>query len=63
MADEGWMTALEIAKQIGTTEYSVGRAIDVLGIVNQGKRDMADRRRFIYPPGTVEAVRKWLETH
>lgn len=63
MPDDGWMTAAEIAKQIGATDYSVGRAILALGLSDTGKRDMADRRRVIYPSGTLDKVRKWLESN
>jgi hypothetical protein len=63
MANEGWMSGPDIARQIGATEYSVNRAIGALGLIDQGKKDMADRRRTIYPPGTLEKVRTWLETH
>ena len=63
MADEGWMTAAEIAAQLGTSEYSVNRAILALGLYEQRKTDRADRRRTIYPPGTKEKVDKWLETN
>ncbi len=63
MADEGWMTAAEMAKEIGTTEYSANKAILSLGLGSKGKRDMADRRRMVYPPGTLDQVRKWLESN
>lgn len=57
------MTAVEIASKIGTTEYSVNRAILALGLYDSRKSDMNDRRRTIYPPETLEKVRQWLETH
>ena len=63
MADELWMTIAEIASKLGTSEYSVNRAILALGLLDDGKKDRADRRRTIYPPGTAEKVDKWLEAH
>lgn len=60
-SNDEWMSAPDIAKQLGATEYSVNRAISVLGLTNEGKRDINDRRRIIYPPGTLEKVREWLE--
>ena len=61
MPDEGWMTAVEIAENIGATEYRVRIALTALGIWNQGKKDIRDARRTIYPPGSLEKVRQWLE--
>ena len=63
MADEGWMSAPDIARRIGATEYSVNRAIGALGLIDQGKKDISDRRRTVYPPGTLDQVKVWLETH
>ena len=59
--NDEWMTAAEIAKAIGTSEYSVNRAIALLGLAKESKKDLADRRRIIYPSGTLEKVRQWLE--
>ncbi|MBA2680574.1 MAG: hypothetical protein H0U76_19530 [Ktedonobacteraceae bacterium] len=61
MAEQGWMTAAEIAGELGATEYSVNRAISALRI--QGKKDITDRRRLIYPPGSVDKVKVWLESN
>lgn len=63
MSDEGWMTAAEIAETIGATEYRVRQALLALGIWSQGKRDIRDARRTIYPPGSLEKVLEWLQTH
>jgi len=59
--NSGWMSIPEIAKEIGTTEYSVNRAIEQLGLNTQAKRDLSDRRRIIYPPGVLEKIKAWLE--
>lgn len=61
MADEGWVTVADISESVGASEYSIRLALANLGI--QGKTDMSDRRRTIYPPGSTEKVRKWLEEH
>lgn len=63
MADEGWMSAPDIAREIGATEYSVNRALGILGLIKEGKKDITDRRRTIYPPGSLDKVRKWLENN
>lgn len=63
MADEGWMTTAEMADVIGSTEYRVRQALLALGIWSQGKKDIRDARRTIYPQGSLEKVRQWLETH
>lgn len=60
MPDEGWMTAVEIADNIGATEYRVRQALLALGLWNQSKKDLRDARRTIYPPGSLEKVREWL---
>jgi hypothetical protein len=54
-------TAQQIADQIGATVYSVGKAIEALGI--QGKRPLSDRRLIVYPPGTAARVKDYLESH
>ncbi|MBA3824654.1 MAG: hypothetical protein H0X24_12265 [Ktedonobacterales bacterium] len=61
MMNDEWMSIPDMAKELGATEYSVSRAISVLGLVNEGKRDINDRRRIIYPPGTLARVKEWLE--
>lgn len=61
MADDGWMTAAEMAAKLGVTEYRVNRAILALGLYDSRKTDRADARRTIYPPGTMEKVDQWLE--
>jgi predicted transcriptional regulator len=61
--NDGWMTVGEIATAVGATEYSVNRAVAALGLLEKSKKDIADRRRTIYPPGTLDQVRNWLETH
>ena len=63
MADDGWMTAVEIANKVGATEYSVNRAILALGLYDTRKSDLSDRRRTIYPPGTLQKVKDWLDKH
>jgi hypothetical protein len=63
MPDEGWMTAAEIADAIGASEYRAKLALTALGLWNQGKKDLRDARRIIYPPGSLEKVREWLGTH
>jgi len=61
MADEGWMTAAEIASKLGASEYSVQRAL--LSLQVPSKKDISDRRRTIYPPDCVDKVKKWLESN
>jgi predicted transcriptional regulator len=63
VANDGWMSAPEIAKELGATEYSVNRALSMLGLAKEGKRDISDRRRMIYPPGSTEKVKVWLESN
>lgn len=55
------MSAAQIALRIGASTYSVTQAIYALGI--QGKRPLNDRRQIVYPPGTLERVKAYLETH
>jgi hypothetical protein len=57
------MAVIDMSRQTGATEYSISRAIEALNLSDTGKRDITDRRRIIYPPGTLEKVRKWLETN
>jgi hypothetical protein len=58
MADKP-MTVEEICSEIGAKEPSVKKALTALGII--GKKDISDRRRIIYPTGTAERVKQWLE--
>jgi hypothetical protein len=55
------LTAQQIADQIGATVYSVGKAIEALGI--QGRRPLNDRRLVLYPAGTANRVKDYLESH
>lgn len=55
------LTKLEICELIGAKEPSVENALEALGVTP--KRDLADRRRLVYPVGTAQRVKEWLETH
>ncbi len=61
--NDQWMSAPDMARELGATEYSVNRALSILGLIKDGKKDISDRRRTIYPPGTLEKVKVWLETN
>lgn len=63
MPDDGWMSIAEVAEKLGVSEYRVRQALLALGLIDSGKKDRADARRIIYPPGTSEKVDKWLEEH
>lgn len=55
------MTVDELAAAIGAKQPSIKRALDELGII--GRRDISDRRRIVYPIGTLAKVQAWLEAH
>lgn len=55
------MTAGEIADALGASETAVKTAIRDMGI--EGKRPWNDRRKVVYPDGTLERVRQWLIAH
>lgn len=61
--NDDWTTVAEMAAALGATEYSVNRAVAALGLLDKSEKDITDRRRTIYPPGTLEKVRQWLKTH
>ena len=61
--EEKPLTLLEIAEKLGVTEGSARTAILALGMRDDAKRDKADRRRIVYPLGTLEKVNQWLDTH
>lgn len=59
MIDEKAMTKEELAEALGIKVWTLQRALDQLQI--EGKRDLSDRRRVVYPPDTLMRVRQWLE--
>jgi hypothetical protein len=59
VADE--LTAPEIADRLRANLTSVRQALDEMQI--EGRRPWTDRRKVVYPQGTLERVRQWLEAH
>ena len=58
---KGYLSASQLAEEIGVTEHRVNRAILILNLYNTGVVPKFDARRRLYPPGTKEAVEKWLQ--
>jgi predicted transcriptional regulator len=53
------MTKAELAEALGISEWTLQRALDQLHI--EGRREMSDRRKVLYPPDTLDRVRQWLQ--
>jgi hypothetical protein len=59
MVTETWKTVGELVEETQLNEYSVRKALIALNI--EPRRDLADRRFFVYPPGTAQRILTWIQ--
>ncbi len=56
--NEQYVSFEEFCKLVGANEPSVRTALEKLDI--KPRRDLADRRRIVYPASEAPRVREWL---
>jgi len=60
--DKDLMTLQEICDATGAREPSVKRALEDNNL-RSSRLDFSDRRRLVYPKGSLEQVKEWLMEH